>query len=145
MASAAYVGSVNRRGEYAGLGQQRDGFGVGDAGGGERDGGRSRRPEGAYLLQPEHRGVELPRAAAEGAAAVLGRAADAAVVHVVEVDGQRIERVVRVRRTGPGGSSAAQNYHDPDSNRSVSSYNIPHFLSFYSVYELPMGTGQAGT
>ena len=35
-----------------------------------------------------------------------------------------------------------QNYHDPDSNRSVSSYNIPHFLSFYSVYELPVGKGR---
>ena len=43
---------------------------------------------------------------------------------------------------GPGGESSAQNYHDPNSNRSVSSYNIPHFLSFYSVYELPMGRGK---
>ncbi len=43
---------------------------------------------------------------------------------------------------GPGGSSGIQNYHDPDSNRSVSSYNIPHFLSWYTVWELPFGTGK---
>jgi outer membrane receptor protein involved in Fe transport len=40
---------------------------------------------------------------------------------------------------GPGGSAGIQNYHDPLSNRSVSSYNIPHFLSWYTVWELPFG------
>jgi hypothetical protein len=40
---------------------------------------------------------------------------------------------------GPGGSAGIQNYHDPDSNRSVSSYNIPHFLSWFTVWELPFG------
>lgn len=43
---------------------------------------------------------------------------------------------------GPGGSAAIQNYHDPDSNRSVSSYNIPHCLSWYSVWDLPVGRGR---
>ncbi|MCW5978277.1 MAG: carboxypeptidase regulatory-like domain-containing protein [Bryobacteraceae bacterium] len=43
---------------------------------------------------------------------------------------------------GPGGSSAAQNYHDPKSNRSVSAYDIPHFLSWYTVWETPFGKGK---
>ncbi len=35
-----------------------------------------------------------------------------------------------------------QDYFHPDSNRSVSSYNVPHFLSISSVYELPVGKGK---
>jgi hypothetical protein len=42
---------------------------------------------------------------------------------------------------GQNGSSV-QNYFDPDSNRSVSGYDIPHFFSWFTVYELPFGRGK---
>ena len=43
---------------------------------------------------------------------------------------------------GPGGSSSLQNYYDPNGSRSVSSYDIPHFLSMSGVWELPFGKGK---
>lgn len=43
---------------------------------------------------------------------------------------------------GPGGGSAIQNFYDPRSNRAVSAYDIPHFVSFASLYELPFGKGK---
>ena len=43
---------------------------------------------------------------------------------------------------GPGGSSAFQNYYDLNGSRSVSSYDIPHFLSVATTYELPFGHGK---
>jgi len=43
---------------------------------------------------------------------------------------------------GMGGSSAVQNYFDINSNRSVCSYDIPHFLSWATIYELPAGKGK---
>ena len=42
---------------------------------------------------------------------------------------------------GQNGSSV-QSYFDPDSNRSVSGYDIPHFFSWYTLYELPFGKGK---
>lgn len=43
---------------------------------------------------------------------------------------------------GPGGSSTIQNYYDPSTARGISSYNIPHFLSWATVYEFPFGRGK---
>jgi len=43
---------------------------------------------------------------------------------------------------GPGGSSSIQNYYDPSTARGVSSYDIPHFLSWATVYEFPFGHGK---
>ena len=43
---------------------------------------------------------------------------------------------------GIGGGSAVQNYWDPRSNRSVSSYDIPHFVSLSTLYQLPLGHGK---
>jgi hypothetical protein len=43
---------------------------------------------------------------------------------------------------GPGGGSTLQNFHDPSSGRGVSSYDITHFLSWATVYELPFGKGK---
>lgn len=43
---------------------------------------------------------------------------------------------------GYGGSSAVQNFFDPRSNRSVSSYDIPQFVSFAALYDLPFGHGK---
>ncbi|HJQ23075.1 MAG TPA: TonB-dependent receptor [Blastocatellia bacterium] len=43
---------------------------------------------------------------------------------------------------GTGGGSTVQNYHDPRTARGVSSYDIPHFLSWATVYEFPAGHGK---
>jgi hypothetical protein len=44
---------------------------------------------------------------------------------------------------GPGGGSSVQNYYDQNSARGVSSFNIRHFVSWATVYELPFGRGKA--
>jgi hypothetical protein len=43
---------------------------------------------------------------------------------------------------GPGGGSTVQNFFDQSTARGVSSYDIPHFLSWATVYELPLGKGK---
>lgn len=43
---------------------------------------------------------------------------------------------------GPGGGSTTQNFHDPSTARGVSSYDITHFLSWATVYDLPVGRGK---
>ena len=43
---------------------------------------------------------------------------------------------------GPGGGATIQNFFDPSTARGVSSYDIPHFLSWATVYELPTGKGK---
>ncbi|HEV8428434.1 MAG TPA: TonB-dependent receptor [Pyrinomonadaceae bacterium] len=43
---------------------------------------------------------------------------------------------------GPGGSATIQNYYDQSTAKGVSSYDIPHFLSWATVYELPTGKGK---
>jgi hypothetical protein len=40
---------------------------------------------------------------------------------------------------GGGAFSGFQNYYDPTGSRSVSSYDIPHFLSMSGLWELPFG------
>ncbi|MGH9352757.1 MAG: hypothetical protein ACRD2G_11455, partial [Terriglobia bacterium] len=41
---------------------------------------------------------------------------------------------------GPGGP-AVQNYFDPASNYGVSGYDVPKFLTWFTTYELPFGSG----
>jgi hypothetical protein len=43
---------------------------------------------------------------------------------------------------GPQGTSTIQNFYDPSSAAGQSSYNIPHFLSWATIYELPAGHGK---
>lgn len=43
---------------------------------------------------------------------------------------------------GPGGGATIQNFYDINTARGQSSYNIPHFLSWATVYELPAGKGK---
>lgn len=43
---------------------------------------------------------------------------------------------------GFGGGSTVQNYYDQRTARGVSSYDITHFLSWATVYELPAGKGK---
>jgi hypothetical protein len=43
---------------------------------------------------------------------------------------------------GPGGGAAIQNYYNMASNRSVSSYDVTHFLSVSGQYDLPVGHGK---
>ena len=43
---------------------------------------------------------------------------------------------------GPGGGSAVQDFYNLSNNEGVAGYNIPHFLSLSSVWELPAGKGK---
>jgi len=43
---------------------------------------------------------------------------------------------------GPQGSSTVQNYYDQSTARGISAYDITHFLSWATVYELPTGRGK---
>jgi hypothetical protein len=43
---------------------------------------------------------------------------------------------------GIGGGATVQNYHDIDGNRARSSYDIPHLLTWSTVWELPVGRGK---
>jgi Carboxypeptidase regulatory-like domain/TonB dependent receptor len=43
---------------------------------------------------------------------------------------------------GPQGGSSVQNYFDLNSARGVSAYDITHFVSWATVYELPAGRGK---
>jgi hypothetical protein len=43
---------------------------------------------------------------------------------------------------GPGGSSGLQDPYHPERSRSVSAYDIPHFLSMSGVWDLPFGKGK---
>ena len=43
---------------------------------------------------------------------------------------------------GQGGGSTVQNYYDKKRAYGVSGYDITHFLSWYTVYELPFGRGK---
>jgi hypothetical protein len=43
---------------------------------------------------------------------------------------------------GAGAFSGFQDYYHPNASRSVSSYDIPHFLSMSGVWELPFGRGK---
>ena len=43
---------------------------------------------------------------------------------------------------GAGGGSTVQNYYDTNSARGVSGYDLTHFLSWATVYELPFGKGK---
>lgn len=43
---------------------------------------------------------------------------------------------------GVGGSASVQNFHDRNSNRAVSSYDVPHLLTAAAGWEIPLGTGK---
>lgn len=43
---------------------------------------------------------------------------------------------------GAGGGSTVQNFYDPSTARGVSGFDIKHFLSWFTVYELPFGRGK---
>jgi hypothetical protein len=43
---------------------------------------------------------------------------------------------------GIGGGAHVQNYHDIDSARAVSGYDIPHLVTWATVWELPVGRGK---
>jgi hypothetical protein len=43
---------------------------------------------------------------------------------------------------GAGSRSSVQNYFDPKSNEGPSGFDIPHFFSWYTVWDLPVGTGK---
>jgi len=43
---------------------------------------------------------------------------------------------------GPGGGSTLQNFYDPNTGRGVSGFDVTHFFSWATLYELPAGRGK---
>jgi hypothetical protein len=43
---------------------------------------------------------------------------------------------------GIGGGATVQNFYDMDANRAVSSYDVPHLLTWGTVWEIPAGRGK---
>jgi outer membrane receptor protein involved in Fe transport len=43
---------------------------------------------------------------------------------------------------GIGGSANVQNYWDIDSNRALASYDVPHLVTWATIWELPVGRGK---
>lgn len=40
------------------------------------------------------------------------------------------------------GNAALQDFYDPKSSKGPSGYDVPHFVSFSGIYELPFGRGK---
>ena len=43
---------------------------------------------------------------------------------------------------GIGGGATVQNYHDIEGNKAVSSYDVPHIVTWAAIWELPFGDGK---
>ena len=43
---------------------------------------------------------------------------------------------------GIGGGATVQNYHDIDGNKALSSYDVPHIVSWAAIWELPFGANK---
>jgi hypothetical protein len=140
MVSAAYVGSVNRRLEYSGLGNMAQ-----TPGPGSPDQVKQRRPMpymwGGFFYsesigRANYNSLQLKaqRRFSQGLQMLLSytwsKSIDTGSSGWFDAE------------NGPGGFSAVQDFYHPDSNRSVSAYNIPHFLSWSTLYELPAGKGK---
>ena len=45
---------------------------------------------------------------------------------------------------GIGGGATVQNYHDIEGNKAISSYDVPHIVTWAAIWELPFGAGKRG-
>ena len=137
--SVAYVGSVNRRLEYSGLGNQAP------PGPGSPDQVNAARPMpymwGGFFYSDSigkssynSLQVKLDRRFAHGLQMLISytwsKSMDTGSSGWFDAE------------NGPGGDSAVQNYNTPNANRSVSSFNVPQLVSWYTLYELPVGRGK---
>jgi hypothetical protein len=141
MLSAAYVGSVNRRLEYTGLGNSAR-----TPGPGSPEVVSSRRPM-PYMWGGVFYSDSIGRANYNSLQFKAQRRFATGFQMLVSYTWSKAIDTGSSgwfgAENGFGGSSAVQDYFHPDSNRSVSSYNIPHFLSWSTVYELPFGRGKS--
>jgi len=140
-ASVAYVGSLNRRLDYSGLGNSalRPGPGTPD----QVD---QRRPV-PFMSGGLFYSRSIGRSNYNALEVNLRRKFSDGLQFMVSYSWSKSIDTGSsgwfAAENGPGGSAANQNYHDLNADRSVSSYNIPHFLSCYLVYELPLGGGRS--
>ncbi len=140
MLSVGYVGSLNRRLEYTGLGNSAT-----TPGPGTPDQVNSRRPMpymwGGFFYSDSIANasynslqVKVQRRFANGLQMLFSytwsKAIDTGSSGWFDAE------------NGPGGNSAVQDVYHPNTNRSVSAYNVPHFLSWFTVYEFPAGRGK---
>jgi hypothetical protein len=139
MLSVGYVGSVNRRLEYTGLGNQAP------PGPGSADQVNARRPM-PYMWGGFFYSDSIGKSNYNSLQLKAQRRMAAGLHMLISYTWSKsIDTGTSGwfgAENGPGGSSAVQDYNHPEANRSVSSYNIPHFVSMYTVYELPFGRGK---
>ncbi|MCW5982265.1 MAG: carboxypeptidase regulatory-like domain-containing protein [Bryobacteraceae bacterium] len=137
MAAVAYVGSVNGRGEYSGLGNTAL-----TPGRGTPEEVNARRPmpiAGGGFFYSRSIGESNYNALQAKLRRRFTNGFETLLSYTWSKSMDNGSSGWFAAENGPGGGAAAQNYHYPDSNRSVSSYDVTHFLSWFSVYELPFG------
>lgn len=134
MLSIAYVGSVNRNLDYTGLGNTARTPGAGTPAeinarrpvpymGGEFRYSRSIGSSNYNSMQ-----LKAERRFAQGLQTM-----------VAYTWSKSIDTTSGWFNAENGAGDGPQNYHDPKSNRGVSGFDVPHFLSWYTVYDLPLG------
>ncbi len=136
--SAGYVGSISRRLQLTGLGN------TATPGPGSAEEVQARKPQphmptvfwGDDRGRSDYHGLELKaeRRFADGlsflASYTWSRAIDNGASGFFNAE------------NGPGGSSYVQDFYNLERNEGVSGYNIPHFLSVSTVWEVPAGKGK---
>ncbi len=136
--SGGYVGSISRRLQITGLGN------TARPGTGSPDEVQARKPQphmptvfwGDDRGRSDYHGLELKaeRRFSDGfsflASYTWSRAIDNGASGYFTAE------------NGPGGSSYVQDFYDLEKNVGVAGYNIPHFLSVSSVWEIPAGKGK---
>lgn len=136
--SAGYVGSISRRLQITGLGN------TAQPGPGSPEEVQARKPQphmptvfwGDDRGMSDYHGIEMKaeRRFSDGfsflASYTWSRAIDNGASGFFTAE------------NGPGGSSYVQDFYNLKNNEGVAGYNIPHFLSVSSVWEVPAGKGK---
>lgn len=140
MASVAYVGSINRRGDYTGLGNSATSPGPGSPA--QVDARRPMPIAGGGLFYSESIGTSNYNALQAKVRKRFSSGLQTQVSYTWSKVMTNGPSGWFNAENGAGGGAAIQDYFHPNSNRGVASFDIPHFFSWYTVYELPFGKGK---
>ena len=139
MLAVAYVGSVNRRLEFSGLGNSA-----------RTPAPPGSTPEEINALRPQPfmgGGIFYSRSLADSNYNALQFKLDRRFANGLQTLlsytwSKSIDTSSGWFAAEPYGIAQTQNYFDLKGSRGVSSYDIPHYLSWFTVYELPVGRGK---
>ena len=140
MASVAYVGSVNRRGDYTGLGNSAT-----TPGPGTPDQVNAKRPmpiAGGGIFYSESIGDSSYNALQVKVRKRFSNGLQTLISYTWSKTLSNGSSGWFSAENGVGGDASIQDFFNPSSNRGVTAYDIPQFLSWYTVYELPFGVGK---